>query len=151
MSDLAILIESATHGDREKVQAILDANPALANQLDESGASALHYAALNGHREVVRLLVERGAAINRTDNRFGATPTGWAIEYLREIGGFLAIELDDLAYAIETGDARWVARFLNRFPGLRQANTTGGLPFLQLAAQSGHREIAMLFGSADGG
>jgi ankyrin repeat protein len=151
MSDLGALIQSATQGDREKVQAILDADPALANQLDESGATALHYAALNGHRDVVRLLVQRGAAINRADAQFGATPTGWAIEYLREIGGFLGIELADLAYAIEARDTRWVARFLERFPGLRQASAADGRPFRQLAAESGSKEIAALFEAADAG
>ena len=51
----------------------------------------------------MRLLVDRGADINRVDLQFGATPAGWVIEYLREMGAFLAIELDDLAYAIEGG------------------------------------------------
>jgi hypothetical protein len=151
MSDIANLTHAAEQGDREKVRAILDGSPELVDQLDESGAAALHYAALHGHREVVRLLIERGAQINRADNRFGATPAGWAIEYLREMGGYLGNELDDLAYAIENGDIRWVARFLKRFPGLRHANSTNGRPFRQLAAESGNGEIASLFGTADAG
>lgn len=44
----------------------------------------------------VQELVRQGAEINATDVEFGATPTGWAIEYLRELGGVLAIELNDL-------------------------------------------------------
>lgn len=128
---------------------MLDANRCLANQRDESGATCLHYATLNGHREVARLLVERGAEINSADGQFGATPAGWAIEYLREMGGYLAIELTDLAYAIELGDARWVARFLERFPGLRLANAANGKPFRILARESGNREIARLFGLED--
>jgi len=150
MSDLANFIQSATQGDLERLKAILDTNPEFANQLDDSGATALHYAALNGHREIARFLVEHGAAVNRTDTRFGATPTGWAIEYLREIGGYLAIELDDLAYAIESGDTRWVARFLQRFPGLRQATTTTGRSFRQLAAESSNPEIVALFDAGAG-
>jgi hypothetical protein len=97
----------------------------------------------------VRLLIERGADINSTDSQFGATPTGWAIEYLREMGGNLAIELNDLAYAIQIEDVRWVARFLNRFPRLRHASDTKGTPFQKLARESGNREIARLFGLAD--
>jgi len=46
---------------------------------------------------VVEFLVQYGAEINAIDAEFGATPTGWAIEYLREMGGFLGIELADLA------------------------------------------------------
>jgi len=56
----------------------------LANLKDESGATPLHYAAIHGHRQIVRLLLERGADINATDSRFGANPAGWAIEYLRD-------------------------------------------------------------------
>jgi ankyrin repeat protein len=145
MSDLANLIEAVKHGDLKRVTAILDTDDDLANQRDESGATPLHYATLSGHRHVVRLLLERGAEINSTDSRFGATPAGWAIEYLREMGGYLAIELEDFAYAIKLGDARWVARFLERFPSLHHASDTNGRSFQQLARESGHREIAKLF------
>lgn len=91
------------------------------------------------------MLVERGANLNSSDGRFGATPTGWAIEYLRELGGFLGIELNDLAYAIQMGDTRWVARFLQRFPSLREMSGTNGTPFRELARSSGNKEIAKLF------
>jgi len=146
MSQLANLVEAVERGDLERVTTILDSDGELVNQRDDSGAAPLHYATWRGHRHVVRLLIERGADINRTDGQFGATPAGWAIEYLRELGGFLAIELNDLAYAIEVGDARWVARFLKRFPALRHATDTKGRPFQELARESGHREITRLFG-----
>lgn len=149
MSDLANLIEAVNQGGLERVRSILDTNDELVNQRDESGATPLHYATLNGHRQVVRLLLERGAEINSTDSQFGATPAGWAIEYLREMGAYLGIELDDLVYAIQLGDARWVARFLERFPSLRQASDTKGRPFQQLARESGNRELARLFGLED--
>jgi ankyrin repeat protein len=145
MSDLEVLIEAVKQGDRESARAMLASDERLANQRDESGATPLHYATLNGHRQIVQLLLEQGADINRTDSQFGATPAGWAIEYLREMGGYLAIELDDLAYAIQLGDTRWVARFLKRFPSLRQASDTNGTPFRRLARESGNREIAELF------
>jgi hypothetical protein len=95
---------------------------------------------------MVRLLVQRGADVNSTDNKFGATPAGWASEYLRELGGYLAIEFDDFAYAIQERDARWVARFLQRFPALQKARDTKGIPFQKLARESGDPEIARLFG-----
>lgn len=97
----------------------------------------------------MQLLLERGADINSTDSHFGATPAGWAIEYLCEMGGYLAIELDDLAYAVQSADTRWVARFLKRFPSLRQASDTNGRPFRRLARESGNPEIAGLFGFED--
>lgn len=150
MSDLNNLIAAAQQGDLERANAILEADGSLVNQKDESGATPLHYAAFNGHRDMVRLLVDRGADVNSTDGKFGATPAGWAIEYFRELGGHLAIELDDLAHAIQLRDARWVARFLKRFPSLRQATDTKGTPFQKLARESTDPEIARLFGLSDG-
>lgn len=145
MSDLDNLIESVRQGNLERVRNILESNPNLANERDDSGATPLHYAALQGHRSIAELLVDRGADINSPDSQFGATPAGWAIEYLREKGGYLAIELDDLAYAVQSGDVRWAARFLKRFPQLYKASDTKGNPFQKLAQQSGNREIARLF------
>jgi ankyrin repeat protein len=150
MSDLTKLTEAVQQGNLDLVRTILDGNKDLVYQEDETGATALHYATFNGDREIAQVLLDRGAPINRKDARFGATPAGWAIEYLRERGGFLAIELEDLAYAIELGDARWVARFLKRFPAFRKESDLKGKPFVQLARESGNREIANLFQSQDG-
>jgi len=149
MSDLDNLIAAAKHGNLERVNAILEADNSLVNQKDESGATPVHYAALSGHSHIVRLLVQRGADVNSPDRQHGATPAGWAIEYFRELGGHLAIELDDLAHAIQLRDTRWVARFLKRFPSLRQARDTKGTPFPRLAHESGEPEIARLFGLED--
>ncbi len=143
------LMEAAKQGELERVKTALEPDPGIVNLRDESGATALHYAAIHGHRQIVRLLIERGADINSTDDQFGATPAGWAIEYLREMGGHLAIELDDLAYAIRNGDTHWVSRFLKRFPALRHAKDTRGIPFQKLAQESGNREIMALFESED--
>jgi hypothetical protein len=93
-------------------------------------------------------LVQRGADVNAKDAEFGATPAGWAIEYLREMGGLLGIELEDFGYAIRKGETEWVARFLRRFPALRGANDSQGQPFRMLAQQSGNPEIARLFETA---
>ncbi|MBC7827000.1 MAG: ankyrin repeat domain-containing protein [Chitinophagaceae bacterium] len=145
MNDLEILIEAVKLGQLERVESILDTDDTLINQKDSSGATPLHYATLNGNRDVVNLLLENGAQINVPDSQFGATPTGWAIEYLRERGGYLGIELADLTYAIQFGDTRWVARFLERFPALRHASDTNGVPFNRLAKEYGNPAITKLF------
>ena len=147
MGDFEKLIEAAKRGAVEDVRAIVPSHPELINKRDALGATALHHAAFGGHRLVVQLLVQQGAEINARDAQFGATPSGWAIEYLREMGGFLAIELDDLAYAIRRGDVKWATRFLKRFPALRQASDTQGNRFKLLAHQSGNPEIVRLFES----
>jgi len=149
MSELTNLIVAVEHNDPESVRTLLDADGELVRQRDKTGATPLHYAAFYGHRQIVQLLLERGAEINSRDGQFGATPTGWAIEYLREAGGYLSIELADLAYAIELGDVRWVTRFLQRFPGLRQARDLQGRPFHQLAQATNNPEITRLFEEED--
>lgn len=145
MTDLNELTDAAQRGDLEGVKSLLEKDHELARERDESGATALHYAALNGHRRIVELLVEGGADVNSRDRRFGATPAGWAIEYLRELGGYLGIELDDLAFAIQAGDATWVTRFLTRFPALRNGLDRNGTPFRQLANKCGNPQIAKMF------
>jgi ankyrin repeat protein len=146
MDEFDQLIEAAKRGNVEDVRAIVESHVELINRRDQLGATALHHAAFGGHRSVVQVLVARGAEINAADSQFGATPTGWAIEYLREMGGFLAIELDDFAHAIKRGDVEWVTRFLKRFPELRRARDTQGRPFELLARQSGNPDVASLFG-----
>lgn len=145
MDEFERFIEAAKQGDLAGVTTVLDSHEELINRRDPTGATALHYAAFSGHRQVVEALVKRGAEINAKDGEFGATPAGWAIEYLREMGGFLGIELDDFGYAIRKGEVEWVVRFLRRFPGLRTANDPQGQPFRLLAEQSGNREIVKLF------
>ena len=142
------LIEAARSGIVEDLKAIIHSHPELVRGRDETGATPLHYAAFGGHRDAVRLLVEAGADINAIDAQFGATPAGWAIEYLREMGGYLAIELNDFAWAIENGHAGWVARMLDRFPMLCDAHDPQGRRFRHLAAQSASAEIRSLFREA---
>lgn len=145
MDELDRLIEAARRGIVEDVKAIVHRHPELAGQKDETGATALHYAAFAGHRDVVRVLVEAGADLNATDSQFNATPAGWAIEYLRGMGGFLGIELADFAWAIERGDVEWAARFLKRFPNLRNMHDAQGRSFREIAEQSGNAEMRRLF------
>jgi ankyrin repeat protein len=145
MDDLIALLDAVNRNAAEEVSAILQSNPQLVHQRDAEGATALHYAAFEGHSDVARVFIQAGADINARDDKFGATPAGWAIEYLRELGGLLGIELADFAFALERGDAVWVSRFLARFPALRDAHDAQGRPFRQLAAASGNAEIVRLF------
>ena len=139
------LLEYVKEGDLESVKSLLNTNSNLVNQRDEVGATPLHYAVLNGNREIARLLIDRGADINCRDTRFGATPAGWAIEFLRELGGLLAIEIDDMAYAIEQNDFVLATRLVGRFPGLREATTSDGVPLKEFARRCSDEKIKALF------
>jgi ankyrin repeat protein len=145
MTDFENLIDAVKSGSLDEAKVILIRNPELANMKDETGATALHYATFGGLREFVDVLLESGAEINAADSTYGATPTGWAIEYLRERGGLLAVELSDMAYAIQNGQEEWVQRFLTRYPGLKKAKNKDGVPFRLLAETSGNAGIIKLF------
>jgi ankyrin repeat protein len=145
MTEIDEMISAIERDNLEVVRALLERNRGLVRQQDPTGATALHHAAFHGRRNIALFLVERGADINARDREYGATPAGWAIEYLREMGGHLAIELEDLAYAIQTRDAEWVTRFLTRFPALRTGKYRDGTTFRQLAMDSGDPRISDLF------
>jgi ankyrin repeat protein len=145
MDDLPSLLDAVQRGTTAEVASVLDRNPELVHQKDAEGATALHYAAFYGHSDVARLLIDRGAEINARDGKFNATPAGWAIEYLRELGGLLGIELNDFAFALERGDVVWVRRFLARFPALRHARDVHGRGFAEIARLCGNPEIFLLF------
>ncbi|HEX8697155.1 MAG TPA: ankyrin repeat domain-containing protein [Longimicrobium sp.] len=147
MSETGQFFQAVESGDAERVRTLLAAHPELARARDDEGATALHYAAFNGHRPVVDLLLAAGAELNARDARFGATPSGWAIEYLRELGGLLAIEIEDVLYAIQTRDARWARRLVARHPALAAAADRHGKPLAAHARESGDPEIAGLFAS----
>ena len=147
VTTLEKLIEAAEAGSVSEIHDLLRSDPGLVNQRDSQGATPLHYAAFGGHSDAVRLLLGHGAEINAIDGKFGATPAGWAIEYLRELGGFLGIELRDFAWAIERGDVDWVDRYLTRFPALRNACDVQGVPFRELAERTGNAKIVRRFGA----
>lgn len=84
---------AAQHGRVEVLRFLLDAgeDPGRYNPLGAHAHSTpLHQAVVYGHLEAVRLLVERGAPLDRTDTLFDGTPLGWA-EYggQTEIADFL--------------------------------------------------------------
>jgi ankyrin repeat protein len=141
----AELFSAVASANTERVRELLCSDPASASMKDENGATPFHHAVLNGQREIVDLLLANGADINARDDQFNATPTGWAIEYLREQGGLLAIEIDDVIFAVRENDVRWVERFLTRLPALAQAHDAERKTLSQSAAESGNDEIARLF------
>jgi ankyrin repeat protein len=87
---------SAEHGHLEIVRLMLDGGEDP-NRLNPEGlhghSTPLHQAVCYGHKDVVRLLVERGARLDIADTVWHGTPLGWAIhceqpeiaEYLRTL------------------------------------------------------------------
>ena len=134
MDDIQAFFSEVERGDLETVRAMVSAAPKLVRTRDATGATPLHVAALQGHRAVVELLLASGAAVNARDDEFGATPAGWAIEYLREHGALLGVEIEDALFAIRRGDAALVERLVTRHPALRSAVDREGTPLADHAA-----------------
>lgn len=69
------LLGCARYGELEDLQAIISEGANI-DHVDGSGNSSLHYAAGNGHTEVVQVLLVRGAVFR--PNESGNTPLHWA-------------------------------------------------------------------------
>ena len=123
--DFKALQAAARHGQLERVRELLDrrvdqnTHPGMPKEW-----SPLMYAAYNGHPEIVRLLVERGANINFecgdcfTALTLAAGKGHWEIvKYLAERGGDVshkdASGVSGLSAAERSGDAALVAALQN--------------------------------------
>lgn len=65
------------NGHAEIARSLLDRGAAV-DARGFFGGTALHWAAGNGHRAAVDLLLERGASRTAIDDEFNETPSGWA-------------------------------------------------------------------------
>lgn len=72
-------MRAARQGDLETLQS----HPELVN-IHHDGATALHFAAIEGRIEAARWLLEHGAALDAKDDQYGATPAAWANEKGRQ-------------------------------------------------------------------
>ena|SRR5213083_3012724 len=145
MSNVDEFFNAVQRRDADRVATILIREPMLIHARDAIGATALHYAAEQADRDLVRILVAAGAPLNARDTKFHATPAGWAIEYLRELGAVLGIEIEDARFAIDRGDTVWLQRLLHRFPSLIDACDKDGVPLRQRARESKSPEIIAFF------
>jgi len=100
LADLERMLETAGDDDRHRALALaaqLGRAGAVARLLDagedpdrynpkgaHAHATPLHHAALHGHLDTVRVLVERGARLDMGDTTYHATPLGWALHGQRE-------------------------------------------------------------------
>lgn len=128
--------------------------PDLLDRDDESDTSALGEAAKNGFDILVRLLIERGADIERRTTLIGKTPLHLAAEnghdrvvkVLLERGA--GIEAQDtmfgqtpLMWAAEKGHLAVVELLLNEGAQIEVKDGENGQTSLLLAAKNGHAEV----------
>ncbi len=145
METIQDFFNAVKFGDDGAVKNFLENQPALVHRKVD-GATALHYAALEGHRNVIDVLLEFGADLESRDDKFNATPIGWAnekghppiVQYLSERGAKV-----DLNRAAAFGMIDLVQEYLAE--STEQINTVGGFGTpLHEAALWGHPEIVEL-------
>jgi len=76
--DLALLPDAASAARWSIVAACVAAGFPV-NTTDHAGATALHYAAIEGHVEMVKLLLGAHADLTIIDKEHSSTPLGWAV------------------------------------------------------------------------
>src|SRR4051812_6287827 len=75
--------DAAKEGNVDEVKRLVAADSSLLELQDESGTRPLHWAAFAGKTEVIKFLLERGAAIDPADYS-GSTPLHYAV-YMGEV------------------------------------------------------------------
>jgi ankyrin repeat protein len=139
------IFEAVKGGDVEATRKLLEQDPALLNKPDAAfGATPLHWAALRGHEEIVRLLVASGADINAR-NRDGEAPRQVAERGKRAAVVALLRQsesaADSIVEAVRAGDLTRLQLALAADPAaLNRKDTRFGATPLHWAALKGHAE-----------
>jgi len=113
--------DAAEKGDLEKVKALLKDNPDFGFSKDTNNWTALHYAAMKGHKDVAELLLANKADVNATD-KHGFTP---------------------LHGAAFSGQKDMVELLLANKAEVNAKDNKGETP-LRLALDKGHKKVADL-------
>lgn len=143
------VLAAARKGDAAAVKALLDKGAPIEAKTPY-GVTPLFFAARNGHTEVVRLLVERGAQVNVTDTFYKSTALGWAagsghadvVRLLLEKGATGADQA--LTSAVAAGHASTVQAILDK-GGLKPPQLSSALA---LATNRGKADIAEMLKKA---
>jgi ankyrin repeat protein len=158
-ADPAIHVAAETN-ELDRVRVLLDADPALVRRGDRKGGTPLHRAVLGSAREVIGLLLDRGADIHALhgsgpgDAAGYATPDFQPIDlalFWRRRGDFDTARLllargatCDLPIAAALGDGALVTAMLDRDPSRVEEARPWGKRALSAAVDFGHEEIVRL-------
>jgi len=142
--------DAAKQGDLDRVRALVDADPALVAAQDTGGQTPLHWAALSENLDLVRYLLDKGAAVDAKNGR-GVTPLVFAMAQRRSRAVGLLIErgadvnvrnpfgMTPLIIAVEQGASELVKTLLAAGADVNSESQIGTA--LHRAAIQGRTEI----------
>ena len=156
--------DAAAAGDMAGVNLFLDSDPGLVRRVDRAGGTPLHRAVAGSARDVVKLLLDRGADIHALHGPGPGSNSGYAAAYFQPIdlalwnGPFWGTRGDietarlllnrgavhDLVIASALGDLEDVRRLLDLDPVCLTATRPCGKRALSSAVEFGHPEIVRL-------
>ena len=153
------IVEAAKSGDLETVKIILTEDNSQLNATDESGYTALHWACMKAHWDVVTYLIEAGADLNVVGGD-GGTQINWAVHHdnvdivklLIDKGAKLNIQnqwgMTELHTAIWRGNINVVEYLLDHGsdPSIK---TNEGWTAMHYAHRSGHDHVIELLKKRD--
>ncbi len=145
------VVEAAKNGDLQTVKMILAEDPSKLNTTDEEHYTALHWACMRAHWDVVNFLIEKGADLNIIGGDGGA-PLNWAahhdnveiINRMIEKGASLNVQnqwgMTELHTAIWRGNIHVVESLLDQGSD-PMIKTKEGWTAMHYACRSGHDNI----------
>ena len=156
--------EAAEAGDLGRVRELLDAEPELVHRTDRAGGTPLHRAVATSQRDVIALLLDRGADIHAVHAAGPGSEKGYAAAGLQPIdlalwtGPFWGLRGDtetarylltrgaeyDLTIAAALGDLERVRSLLDDDPARISQTRPGGKRALSAAVEFGHPDIVRL-------
>ena len=74
------IVEAARNGDLKTIKAILERDPSMLNVKNQNGYTALHWACMRAHWNIVKYLAEMGADLNVVGGD-GGTQINWAVHH----------------------------------------------------------------------
>ena len=151
------ILEAARSGDLELVQTILDSDTTAIGMSNDRGSTALHFAAENGHIQIVELLLDLGADLEAIDVD-GDTPLMCAaIGGHSEVFKMLLSRGADadilntsksgvLHYAAISGSVEIVNLLLDRGLDINAQNQGGATPLFEAIFRGNQEAVKFLLG-----
>jgi ankyrin repeat protein len=155
---------AAAAGEAARVRALLDAEPELVQRSDRAGGTPLHRAVAASAREVIKLLLDRGADIHALHGAGPGSESGYAAADFQPIdlalwnGPFWGVRGDvetarllvargavyDLVIAAALGDVERVKGFLDEDPRRIDQARPSGKRALSSAVEFAHEPVVRL-------